>query len=135
MGKLLPGKAMACTIKNHHMNESVFDRKKHVLKWWPLLLSFIFCFMQSGIAQQSDLISVTGKVRIRTRDAKEEVVPGISVVEKGTKNGTVTHSNGDFTIRVKKNAVLVVTMVGYKTREIQLGGEPANLNVVMEEDV
>lgn len=117
------------------MNESVCYRKKYVLKWLPLLLAIISCCVQPAMAQQQETVTVAGKVRIRTRDAKEESVPGISVVEKGTKNGTVTGPTGEFSIRVRNNATLIITMVGYKTRELPVNGATSSLNVVLDEDV
>lgn len=60
-------------------------------------------------------IPVTGKVL----DDKGEPLPGVSVQEKGTNNGTVTNNNGSFLIDVKDgNAILVFSAVGYSTKEI-----------------
>lgn len=47
---------------------------------------------------------------------------GATVMEKGTSNGVVSDMNGKFTINVKPGATLVVTYVGYESKEISLGG-------------
>lgn len=63
-------------------------------------------------AQES--ISVKGVVF----DNLNMTVPGASVVEKGTQNGTVTDMDGNFTLQAKKGSKLVVSFIGYKTVEI-----------------
>lgn len=60
-------------------------------------------------------------------------VIGASVIEKGSKaNGALTDMNGDFSISVPKGAVLLVSYVGYKSKEVE--AKP-NLTVALEEDV
>ncbi|MBX2922844.1 MAG: TonB-dependent receptor [Chitinophagaceae bacterium] len=56
-------------------------------------------------------------------DDKGNPLPATSVVEKGTPNGTTTDQNGNFTITVKPNAVLVISSVGHETTEFQLKGQ------------
>ena len=50
-------------------------------------------------------------------DAMGPVI-GANVIEKGTKNGTVTDADGHFTLNVSPNATLVVSYIGYKEQEI-----------------
>ncbi|WP_431295316.1 SusC/RagA family TonB-linked outer membrane protein [Pedobacter sp. P26] len=60
-------------------------------------------------------IGISGKVT----DEQGVGLPGVSVVEKGTRNAAVTNSSGSYTINVtNNNAVLVFTSVGYKPIEI-----------------
>ena len=73
--------------------------------------------------------AVTGKVV----DAKGEPVVGAGVQLKGTTAGVVTDLDGQFSINVGANAVLVVSSIGYKTEEITVGNR-TNLNVILEED-
>ena len=44
-------------------------------------------------------------------------------MEKGTTNGTITDFDGNFALNVSKNAVLVVSFVGYKNEEIPVAGK------------
>lgn len=44
-------------------------------------------------------------------------IPGVSVVEKGTKNGTSTDGHGKFTITVKNGAVLLFSSIGLTPKE------------------
>ena len=50
-------------------------------------------------------------------------LPGVSVVEKGTYNGTVTDLDGNYTLMVSSSeATLTFTFIGYKTTDIALAG-------------
>ena len=72
---------------------------------------------------------VTGKVI----DAMGEL-PGVSVVIKGTSNGTITDLNGQFTLpNVKPTDVLVFSFIGYKTQEVTVGSQK-EFSISMVED-
>ena len=67
------------------------------------------------------------------KDASGEPIIGVSVVVKGTTNGTVTDLDGNFSLaNVKKGATLRFTYLGYNTQEIVYKGQP--LNVTLQED-
>ena len=74
-------------------------------------------------------ITVQGVVK----DQTGETVIGASVMEKGTSNGTITGLDGDFSVNVSPDAVIVVSFVGYKTAEIPVKGQK-QLQVVLTED-
>lgn len=62
---------------------------------------------------------ITGKVV----DALGEL-PGVSVVVKGTTNGTTTDLNGVFKLEnVKPNDVLQFSFIGYKTQTVKVGNQ------------
>ncbi len=48
---------------------------------------------------------------------------GVSVSVKATKKGTTTDDNGDFTITVRRQDVLVFSYVGYETKEVPVGDQ------------
>ena len=56
---------------------------------------------------------------------------GVSVVEQGTTNGTVTDFDGNYVLEVAKNATIQFSYIGYKT---QTAKAAATLNIVMESD-
>ena len=63
-------------------------------------------------------ISVSGNVK----DENGTVLPGASVLEKGTSNGTTTDAEGNYRIGVSSNsAILVFSFIGYKTQEMAVG--------------
>jgi hypothetical protein len=62
---------------------------------------------------------ISGKVTSSTGDP----LPGVSVLVKGTKKGTSTDNNGNFSLNVDNtNATLIVSSLGYERQEISLGG-------------
>ncbi|GAA6459677.1 SusC/RagA family TonB-linked outer membrane protein [Bacteroides xylanisolvens] len=78
---------------------------------------------------QDDEIQLKGVVK----DASGELLIGVSVLVKGTTNGTITGMDGDFSLKVKKGDVLVFSYVGYADQEVVVkNGIP--LAVVMKED-
>jgi TonB-linked SusC/RagA family outer membrane protein len=79
-------------------------------------------------AQQQN--SVSGKVT----DTNNQPLPGVTVVVKGTTQGTVTNANGNYTLaNIPDNAVLHFSFVGMKAQEIAVGTQ-TNINVVLEEE-
>lgn len=58
-------------------------------------------------------------------------LPGVSVVQKGTTNGTVTNFDGVYQLNVPANATMLFSFIGMKTQEIVLEGQ-TELNVVLE---
>ena len=69
---------------------------------------------------------------VKTSDGS--TLPGATVIEKGTNNGTITDFDGNFTLNVSKaNAVIVFSFVGMSTIEMDYTGQ-ANMNVIMRED-
>ncbi len=62
-------------------------------------------------------------------------LPGVTVVVKGTTNGTVTDANGKFTLQVGSNAkTLVFSFVGMKKEEVDIAGK-TTVNVSMTPEV
>ena len=81
------------------------------MKKTKLLSLLFFMFWCSVITGQN--IKVTGVVL----DANSEPVIGASVLEKGTTNGVITDLNGEFSLSVGTNSVVVVSYIGYVTQE------------------
>jgi TonB-linked SusC/RagA family outer membrane protein len=60
-------------------------------------------------------------------------LPGASILEKGTTNGTQSDFDGNFVISVTDaNAVLVISYIGFSTREIALEGK-TDLTIILQE--
>lgn len=75
-------------------------------------------------------VNVTGTVR----DAKGGVVPGASVVLKGTTTGTSTDAQGVFRINLPTgNETLVISSVGFKKQEVAVGNR-TTIDITLEEE-
>lgn len=74
------------------------------------------------------------KVSGVVKDASGVPIPGATVVVKGSSNGTITNSEGFYTIaNVPAEAVLSFSFVGLKTMEVPVGGR-SQVNIQMEEE-
>lgn len=58
-------------------------------------------------------------------------IPGVTIVEKGTNNGVVTDFDGNYSIDVASDATLVLSFMGYVTKEIIVNNQTV-IDVVME---
>lgn len=62
-------------------------------------------------------------VKGRITNEKKQPVADVSVVVKGTANGTTTNSNGEFQINAPSHGTLVISSIGYPTKEISINGQ------------
>ena len=83
---------------------------KHII-----LLFIILCI---GLTKASAQHSITGKVLDATN---QEPIPFASVTIKNVKSGTTTDNNGNFTLKVNNNDILIVSFMGYETKEVNIG--------------
>ncbi len=63
-----------------------------------------------------------------------EGLPGATIREVGTTNGTITDVEGRFTLSVDEGATISISFVGYETREIEVGTQEV-INVSLDLDV
>ena len=73
--------------------------------------------------------TVTGTVA----DNDNIPLPGATVIEKGTTNGTTTDFDGNFTINIGDGAVLEFSYLGYTTKEFPTDGQ-TSFNVQLDPD-
>jgi TonB-linked SusC/RagA family outer membrane protein len=73
---------------------------------------------------------VAGKVT----DSGGQPLPGVTVVVKGTTQGTVTNADGNYSLtNIPDDATLVFSFVGMKTQEVVVGSQ-TSINITMEEE-
>lgn len=65
--------------------------------------------------------------------ADKEPLPGVAIAIKGTVTGTISDSEGHFSLQAKPNDVLVVSYLGFKTQEFKVGNQ-SSMNIVMIDD-
>ena len=93
-------------------------------------LSIVVKKRRTQFTPPTDEIQITGVVI----DKNEEVIPGVSVIIKGTTLGTATDINGKFVIRIpsRDNIVLQFSCIGMQKKEIAIKDDK-ELIVIMEE--
>lgn len=67
------------------------------------------------------------------RDNTGEPIIGANVIVKGTTNGTITGIDGDFSLEMPESGILVISYIGYLSREVPIGRE-SSIDVTLSED-
>ena len=89
----------------------------------------ILCFSGSPMSAAEHKIAGGSEMAVPQSNVRGTVfdkfgpVAGASVVIKGTKEGTLTDFDGNFTLNVRKGSILVVSFLGYEDYEIVFNGE------------
>ena len=98
---------------------------------------YIFCKRCSLFIAMMGFVStlyaqhlVTGTIT----DDGGSALPGVSILVKGTTNGTATDNDGKFSLSAGQDAVLVISFIGYKSQEIAIGNR-TEINLALQPDV
>ena len=90
-----------------------------------LLLLFVV-----GLSGYSQKVLISGKVV----DEQGVPLPGVTVLEKATANGTSTDFDGKYVIDIDINKTLVFSYVGFNSQEILVSDE-STINVILKENL
>ncbi len=83
----------------------------------------------------SPLIAQTRQLTGKVSDEQSKALPGVSIVLKGTQQGTVTDVDGQYKLTVPESGAVTITFsfVGYQAQDIPLEGR-TNLDLTMKPD-
>ncbi len=91
------------------------------------LIFFLFLFFSFIMVSAQNKKSVSGTI-ISSED--NLALPGASIIEKGTKNGTSSDFDGKFSLEVSEDAkTLVISFMGFNTQEIAITDGPLNITM------
>ncbi|TDQ15091.1 TonB-linked SusC/RagA family outer membrane protein [Algoriphagus boseongensis] len=90
---------------------------------------FLLIMLCLSIVSFGQTQSVRGVVK---SGPDNEPVPGALVLIKGTQKGTVTDIDGAFTIDASPGEILVISFVGYATKEVAVVAGQTNVNVSLD---
>ena len=102
-------------------------RRKKSLRYFALL--FFFLMMCPCMVSAQNTVTIGGTV-----SSKGEPLIGAVVKEKGTTKATATNIDGVYSLTVQENAILEISYVGYKTKEIKVNGQKM-IDIELEENV
>ncbi len=78
---------------------------------------------------------LSSEVRGIVKDEKGEPLPGVTILVKGSQEGTISDENGKYQlVIVDNNAVLIFSFVGFLSREVEVGTK-TNIEISLETDV
>ncbi|WP_026950227.1 SusC/RagA family TonB-linked outer membrane protein [Algoriphagus mannitolivorans] len=83
-----------------------------------------------SFAAQSQQRVLRGKVTASTDGLP---MPGVTILDKSNQRGTTTNVDGEYSISVKDQSVLVFSFIGFTSQEFTVGNR-SELDVVLDED-
>lgn len=104
-----------------------------------LAAGLLFCNLPTAAASGGRPSASVDQVRVKVLvsgtvvDATGAPLPGATVRERATGNGTVTNIDGHFSLSVSSEASLEVSFVGYATKVVSVAGQQ-ELKIVLVED-
>jgi len=102
-----------------------------IMKKITILIGLLLICATALFSQQARVITGT----VTSEEEGGAPLPGVTIQVKGTTVGTITDSNGKYTITVPASATtLVFTYVGMHSQEVEIGGRNI-IDVVMKQDV
>ncbi len=102
-------------------------KKIKSVNWYLLGLFFLI-----GVTMSAQERTISGKV---TSNEDPLGLPGVNIIIKGTTTGVSSDMDGNYSIKVKNNnVVLVFNYIGFTTKEIVVGDKKV-INVVLSGDV
>ncbi len=116
-------------MKNYGKLRKMKQRNRVLLTQFLIALLYVQLFFTLNVyAQQT--VTVNGTVT----DTQGQPLPGTTVVEGGTTNGTVTNADGIYTITVPFDATLSFSFVGMKTQNVTVSSRTL-INISLEEEL
>jgi TonB-linked SusC/RagA family outer membrane protein len=105
--------------------------KTHLKTKIIYLLLSLFCFQSQLLAQAGGSYSISGRVV----DGDGTTLPGVTVFEKGTSNGTITNLDGQYKFNVgSQEAVLVFSYLGYTPQEVTINNRSV-IDITLQADL
>lgn len=99
------------------------------IKFLPICI-FMFFFLFTPFIYSQSRKQITGSVQ----DVQGNPLIGVSILETGTSNGTITDMNGAYSLNVSSaNATLKFSYIGYEEQQIKIQGRNV-INVKMNEE-
>jgi len=120
-------------------------KKKLVNREFSLSLSGLKIMLALGLSMVlmlSNTLSSNASDSVQQKTVKGTVVSatdnspiiGATVTLKGTTTGTVTNIDGEFTLEAEASNVLLISFIGYKTQELNVGDQ-TSFNISLVEDI
>ncbi|MDR2130020.1 MAG: SusC/RagA family TonB-linked outer membrane protein [Odoribacteraceae bacterium] len=93
-------------------------------------LIYMLAFWLLSVPAGAQELQVSGKVT----SADGGALPGVTILQQGTRRGVITDTRGEYTITVTPDAVLQFSFIGFKSQEIAVGNR-RRVDVTLEEEI
>lgn len=112
-------------MNENHVIRCVRRATKRLLNKY-VILAVMLCSFGVASAQNSDVTTVTGTV---LEQSSGQPLIGVSILVKGSMQGTMTDLNGAFSIKTKVGETLKVSYIGYTAQEVKVSGKPIKISL------
>ncbi|PCH71090.1 MAG: SusC/RagA family TonB-linked outer membrane protein [Bacteroidales bacterium] len=121
------------------MKKIYHKKKASGIRTFLLILAITFNPLLTDLFAQ---INPTSKEKVQQltkyegiiTDQNGDVIPGVSIVKKGTTTGTVSDFNGKFSLFANEGELIECSFIGFASHEIILG-PTTMLSIVLKEDI
>jgi TonB-linked SusC/RagA family outer membrane protein len=103
--------------------------KPNQCKVFPMALMLVMLLFSTAIFAQGKKL-VTGTIY----DNEGLALPGVSVLETGTQNGTSTDADGKFTLEATIGKTIQISFVGFKTQTVTINADNAPITMRLQTD-
>ncbi len=109
--------------------QRLYNTKSTGVNWrrTMALTLFFMVFMSTQLLAQTN--QITGSVT----DSAGEPLPGVNIVVKNTTSGTITDIDGKFQLDVGPTDILLVSFIGYTSKEVPVNNQSSIIIVLTEE--
>ena len=128
--KDLPDAKITVQLKNASIDEAVKQSIKGLPLTYKIVKTNVVLTKIEPSNKSSDLPPPPITVHGNVTDEKGQPIPNASVRVKKTGLGTITNEKGEFTLKnIDENAVLVISFIGYLTKEVNAIGDLSNIKL------
>ena len=122
--------------------DTIINKKFNRMKYLYLILLGLLTFTTATYAkgnQNADQVSMAQQDNITVKgtivDESGEPLPGATIQQQGTTNGTITDIDGNFSLSVPADATLSISFIGYKSIELAIDGKTTLGNIALLPDM
>ena len=125
------------TVDINASNQTVYDVLDQMFKGTDIKYvmegkNIVLTKNSRSAEDKTDTLQEMATVRGKVTDSKGEPIIGANILEKGTANGVITNTEGEFSMNIPPYATIVVSYISYEPQTIALNGRN-NLHIRMEE--
>lgn len=122
----IPDKNISIRVKDAHVLKVLEETLAGTSLSFKVLSGKLVVIMPAGETVEERT------VKGRVTDNDGQALPGVTVMVKGSQKGTQTNANGEYTLDVPENAVLVFSYIGHETQEVSLKTGQNDFNIALK---
>jgi len=97
---------------------------------YSILITFLICLLVSGLHAQNNIV----KGSVQDQLSKDPII-GATIQVENTTIGTITDIDGNFEISADKDAMLIISYIGYATQKISVNAQTTIIIELKAEDI